>query len=94
MERRALVLDANILIRAVLGQRVRRITTSHFFPNQRRLTCFRAIDGRDRLGRTRLLLDPIWTLCPGPVGAAMERSHAANQRFGTLDTAADRLQIV
>jgi predicted nucleic acid-binding protein len=29
MERRALVLDANILIRAVLGQRVRRILAAH-----------------------------------------------------------------
>jgi len=29
MERRALVLDANILIRAVLGQRVRRILEAH-----------------------------------------------------------------
>jgi hypothetical protein len=29
MERRALVLDANILIRAVLGQRVRRIIEAH-----------------------------------------------------------------
>jgi hypothetical protein len=29
MERKALVLDANILIRAVLGQRVRRVLESH-----------------------------------------------------------------
>lgn len=29
MERRALVLDANILIRSVLGQRVRRILEAH-----------------------------------------------------------------
>ena len=29
MERRALVLDANILIRAVLGQRVRRVLEAH-----------------------------------------------------------------
>lgn len=29
MERKALVLDANILIRAVLGQRVRRVLEAH-----------------------------------------------------------------
>jgi hypothetical protein len=44
-----------------------------------------------RLDRTRLFLDPIWTLRPGPEGAARERSHAVDQLFSTRRSAPDRL---
>ena len=54
---------------------------------------YSSVERHDWLGRTSVLLDPIWTLCPGPVGAAMDRSHAVNQHFGTLDTARDRMEI-
>ena len=37
------------------------------------------------------LLDLIWTLCPEPLGAARERSHAADELFSTLRTALDHL---
>jgi hypothetical protein len=37
------------------------------------------------------LVDLIWTLCPGPLGTARERSHVADQLFGTPRTALDRL---
>ena len=36
-------------------------------------------------------LDLIWTLCPEPLGAARERSHAADELFSTLRTALDHL---
>ena len=46
-----------------------------------------------RVDRTSHFLDLIWTLRPRPEQSGRERSHAANPRFGTLDTARDRLQI-
>jgi hypothetical protein len=52
MERKALVLDANILIRAVLGQRVRRISKPT-------LRAFRSSSPKQRL-RKRRSTWPIW----------------------------------